>query len=116
MIKVVITTRRPVKTIPYYTRPQTVNDVLEIQQAEGKFLRETRNLSEDGLIFTYEGVWNTIEDYWQSGKIPSEYRYQCQHHILCSGKSEGYFMAYNDFYKPFIIKYGVDDELRLMMI
>lgn len=63
MIKVVIATRRPVKTIPYYTRPKTVNDVLEIQQAEGKFLRESRNISEDGLVFTYEGVWNSIEDY-----------------------------------------------------
>ncbi len=63
MIKVVIATRRPNTNVPFYTRPQTVNDVLEIQQSEGKFLRESRNLSEDGLIFTYEGVWNTIEDY-----------------------------------------------------
>ncbi len=63
MIKVIITSRRPNVNVPFYMRPQTVNDVLEIQQAEGKFIRESRNISEDGLTFTYEGIWNTIEDY-----------------------------------------------------
>jgi hypothetical protein len=63
MIKVIITARRPANNIPFYTRPMIINGILEIQQTEGKFLRESRNISEDGLIFTYEGIWNSIEDY-----------------------------------------------------
>lgn len=63
MIKVIITSKRPDTSVPFFMRPQTINDVLEIQQNEGKFVRESRNLSDDGLTFTYEGIWNTIEDY-----------------------------------------------------
>lgn len=63
MIKVIITSRRSNTNTPFFMRPQTINDVLEIQQNEGKFVRESRNLSEDGLTFTYEGIWKTIEDY-----------------------------------------------------
>jgi len=63
MIKVIISSRRPATNIPFFTRPQLINDVLETQQNEGKFIRESRNLSEDGLTFTYEGIWKTVADY-----------------------------------------------------
>ena len=63
MIKVIITSRRPSTSVPFFMRPQIVNDVLEIQQTQGKFVRESRNISDDGLTFTYEGIWNTVEDY-----------------------------------------------------
>jgi HKD family nuclease len=65
MIKLVIENRRPSTDIPYYTRPVLVSDLLNLQKATGKFITESRNLSEDGLVFTYEGIWDTIEDYNQ---------------------------------------------------
>jgi hypothetical protein len=63
MIKLVIENRRPTTDIPYYTRPVLVSDLLNLQKAAGKFITESRNLSVDGLVFTYEAIWNTIEDY-----------------------------------------------------
>ena len=63
MIKLVIENRRPTVDVPYYTRPVLVTDLLNLQKATGKFITESRNLSEDGLVFTYEGIWNSIEDY-----------------------------------------------------
>jgi hypothetical protein len=55
--------------------------------------------------------YNTIEKYHIENRIPPEYRYQCQHHLLCSGSNYGYFMAYNELYKPFIIGYNLDNEV-----
>jgi hypothetical protein len=63
MIKLVIENRRPSTDVPYYTRPVLVSDLLNLQKGRGKFITESRNLSEDGLVFTYEAIWNTIEDY-----------------------------------------------------
>lgn len=71
---------------------------------------------ENGTLEVKCVKYNTIEEYFEKGKIPSTYKWQCQHHLLCSGKEVGYFMAYNELYKPFIIKYGVDEELREQML
>lgn len=71
---------------------------------------------ENGTLEVKVVKYNTIEDYFEKEKIPSAYKWQCQHHLLCSGKEIGYFLAYNELYKPFILKYGVDEELRNKMI
>lgn len=63
MIKLIIENRRPTTDIPYYTRPVLVSEALNLQKATGKFITESRNLSEDGLVFTYEGIWDNIEAY-----------------------------------------------------
>ena len=33
-----------------------------------------------------------------------------------SGFDNGYFIAYNEYYKPFIIQYGIDNSLREQML
>ena len=60
--------------------------------------------------------YNTIEEYFEKNKLPSVYKWQCQHHLLCSGTENGYFMAYNPLYKPFIVEYSVDEQLRNEML
>lgn len=60
--------------------------------------------------------YNTIERYHLEQKIPSEYIYQCQHHLLCSGSDYGYFMAYNELYRPFIFEYQRCDETVDLML
>lgn len=60
--------------------------------------------------------YNTIEKYHLSGKMPNDYKWQCQHHLLCSGTDKGFFMAYNELYKPFILEYGVDNDLKDQML
>jgi putative phage-type endonuclease len=60
--------------------------------------------------------YNTIEEYFEKNKLPTTYKWQCQHHLLCSGTDTGYFMAYNELYKPFILEYGIDNELRDKML
>lgn len=60
--------------------------------------------------------YNTIEKYFADNKIPTEYKFQTQHHLLCSGTEVGYFVAYHELYKLFIIKYGIDEEYRENML
>jgi putative phage-type endonuclease len=70
----------------------------------------------DGTLEVKCVKYNTIEEYFEKGKIPNTYKWQCQHHLLCSGTETGYFMAYNELYKPFILEYSVDEELREKML
>ena len=70
----------------------------------------------DGTIEVKSVLYNVIEKYFLSEKIPSEYKYQCQNHLLCSGTDKGYFIAHNDLYKLFIIEYTVDEEYREKML
>lgn len=60
--------------------------------------------------------YNTIEKYFEDDKVPAVYKFQCQHHLLCSDSEIGYFVAYHELYKLFIVKYGIDAEYREKMI
>lgn len=70
----------------------------------------------DGTIEVKGVLYNTIEKYFMAGKLPSDYRYQCQNHLLCSGTEKGYFIAHNELYKLFIIEYTIDEEYRERML
>lgn len=60
--------------------------------------------------------YNTIERYHLANKMPNEYKYQCQNHLLCSETDRGFFFAYNELYKPFLLEYGIDNEIRDKML
>lgn len=60
--------------------------------------------------------YNTIEEYHEKNKMPNPYKWQCENHLLCAGVDTGYFFAYNELYKPFLLEYGIDTELREKML
>lgn len=71
----------------------------------------------DGATLEVKVVkYNTIEEYHEKNKMPNAYKWQCQNHLLCAGVDKGYFFAYNELYKPFLLEYGIDNELRDKML
>jgi len=70
----------------------------------------------DGTLEVKVVKYNTIEKYHLSGKMPNEYKWQCENHLLCSDSDTGFFFAYNELYKPFLLEYGINTELRDQML
>lgn len=75
MIKIVVSSSRPDVSIPFFMRTPEMEQILEEFRSQGKFLTEARSVSDDGLTFTYEGIFNTMEDVkeWKNNPEVQQY-------------------------------------------
>ena len=93
---------------------QTFNMVEEVGFCE---LNEWVGCSPDGLVGT-DGLieikcpaYNTFMRYVDSGKLPTQYKYQVHGQMYVTGRKWVDFVAYHPPFKPFILRVERDEEV-----
>ena len=93
---------------------QTFNLVEEVGFCE---LNEWVGCSPDGLVGT-DGLieikcpaYNTFMRYVDSGKLPTQYKYQVHGQMYVTGRKWVDFVAYHPPFKPFILRVERDEEV-----
>lgn len=93
---------------------QTFNMVEQVGFCE---LNEWVGCSPDGLVGT-DGLieikcpaYNTFMRYVDSGKLPTQYKYQVHGQMWVTGRAWCDFVAFNEWFKPLIIRVERDEKI-----